>query len=335
MIHFSIVGCGHIAGKHLEAIARTEGAALAALCDTNEARLSELALTWQVPVFTSMTDMLEQIPMIDVVCICTPSGLHVDLAVAAAHAGKHLVIEKPLALTLEDTDQMIAAVARNEVKATVVHPNRYRPAMQRLKAALDQGIFGKLSHVSAAVRWNRGQTYYDQAAWRGTKAMDGGVLMNQAIHSLDLLLWLFGPVTETKAFVDTRLRNIEAEDTAVAVLRFDQGLLGTVEACTTVYEHNLEESLAVFGEAGYVVIGGKTANWIKHWKFASMTEEESRQIIAEIDQDPFGIPGHQCIIADMVQALSEHREPTITLQDGRRAVGLVTDIASQETKVSS
>lgn len=335
MIHFAIVGCGHIAGKHIEAIHRTENAVLAGLCDTNEARLTQLASIWQAPVFTSLSEMLEQLPHLDVVCICTPSGLHADLAIEAAAAGKHLVIEKPLALTLEDTDRIMAAVAKYGVKATVVHPNRYRPAIQHLKAALEHEAFGKLSHISAAVRWNRNQAYYDQAPWRGTKAMDGGVLMNQAIHSLDLLLWLFGPVSETKAFADTRLRNIEAEDTAVAVLKFDSGVLGTVEACTTVYEQNLEETLTVFGEHGYAIIGGRTANWIKDWKCASMTEDDIRQRMDEVEQSPFGIPGHQCIIHDMVQALLEDREPAISLQDGRSAVKLVVDIANQGMQVRS
>jgi len=335
MIHFAIVGCGHIAIKHIEAIQRTENAVLAGLCDTNEARLIELALTWQAPVFTSMSEMLEQLPHLDVICICTPSGLHADLAVEAAAAGKHLIIEKPLALTLEDTDRIIAAVARYGVKATLVHPNRYRPAIQHLKAALEHGAFGKLSHISAAVRWNRNQAYYDQAPWRGTRAMDGGVLMNQAIHSLDLLLWLFGPVSETKAFADTRLRNIEAEDTAVAVLKFDSGVLGTMEACTTVYEQNLEETLAVFGEHGYAIIGGRTANWIKDWKCASMTEDDIRQLVDEVEQNPFGVPGHQCIIRDMVQALLEDSEPAISLLDGKSAVKLVVDIANQEMQVRS
>lgn len=335
MIHFAIVGCGHIAIKHIEAIQRTENAVLAGLCDTNEARLTKLALTWQAPVFTSMSEMLEHLPHLDVICICTPSGLHADLAIEAAAAGKHLIIEKPLALTLEDTDRIIAAVARFGVKATVVHPNRYRPAIQHLKAALEHEAFGKLSHISAAVRWNRNQAYYDQAPWRGTRAMDGGVLMNQAIHSLDLLLWLFGPVSEMKAFADTRLRNIEAEDTAIAVLKFNNGVLGTVEACTTVYEQNLEETLAVFGEHGYAIIGGRTANWIKDWKCASMTEDDIRQLVDEVEQNPFGIPGHQCIIRDMVQALLEDRKPAISLQDGRSAVKLVVDIANQGMQVRS
>lgn len=329
MIHFAIVGCGHIANKHIEAIGMTEGAELIALCDTNVARLSELKVRNNVSVFSNMTDMLEQEHQIDVVCICTPSGLHTRLAVEAANAGKHLVIEKPIALTLEDVDEIDRAVRKNGVKATVIHPNRYRPAIQHLKEALSQEAFGKLSHVNVAVRWNRGQDYYDQASWRGTNAMDGGVLMNQAIHSLDLLVWLFGPVIEIKSLVDTRIRNIEAEDTAVAVLRFSNGILGIVEATTTIYEQNLEETLSVFGENGYVVIGGRTANWIKQWKCASMTEEESNRLIQKVELDPFGVSGHQCIIENIIHAIHGDREPDITIEDGREAVKLVVDIVSK------
>lgn len=329
MIHFAIVGCGHIANKHIEAISMTEGAKLTALCDTNVTRLDELKAKNNVPVFTNMTEMLEQEHTIDVVCICTPSGLHTGLAVEAANAGKHLVIEKPMALTLEDVDAITHAVRRNGVKATVVHPNRYRPAIQYLKDALSREAFGKLSHVNVTVRWNRGQAYYDQASWRGTNAMDGGVLMNQAIHSLDLLVWLFGPVAEVKSLVDTRIRNIEAEDTAVAVLKFCNGMLGIVEATTAIYEQNLEETISVFGENGYAVIGGKTANWIKQWKSATMTEEESNRVIQEVDLNPFGVSGHQCIIENLVHAIQKDIEPDITIEDGREAVKLVVDIVSK------
>ncbi|MNO16714.1 putative oxidoreductase YvaA [compost metagenome] len=326
MIHFAIVGCGHIANKHMEAIQQTDGAVLAALCDNNVNRLATLGEKWQVPVFDSFTEMLQRGPSIDVVCICTPSGLHTAQAIEAAEAGKHLVIEKPMTLTMEDADHIAQAVVRNGVKSTVVHPNRYRPAISHLKAALEQGLLGKISHVNATVRWNRNQAYYDQAPWRGTKAMDGGVLMNQAVHSLDLLLWLFGPVIGVKSWIDTRIRNIEAEDIAVAALKFSSGALGVVEACTTVYDHNLEESISVFGENGYVLIGGKTANWIKEWKCAAMSEEEIARIIADVEQDPFGVSGHQRIIEDMVESLRNDSMPAITIEDGKNAVKLVVDI---------
>ncbi|HEU4963700.1 MAG TPA: Gfo/Idh/MocA family oxidoreductase, partial [Bacilli bacterium] len=265
MIRFAIVGCGHIAKKHIEGIHKTEGAELAAFCDTNPERLSEFQEQYGVAGYLSLEEMLEADPSIDVVSICTPSGIHAPLAVQAAKAKKHLVVEKPIALTLRDADAIIDACRENGVKLAVVHPNRFRPVVVELRKAIDQGRFGKISHVKATVRWNRNQAYYDQAAWRGTKTMDGGVLMNQAIHNLDLLLWLAGPVVEVGAHTATRLRDIEAEDVAVATLQFDNGALGLIEAAATIYPKNLEESLAIFGETGSAIVGGPTANWIKHW----------------------------------------------------------------------
>ncbi|MGZ4135511.1 MAG: Gfo/Idh/MocA family protein, partial [Tumebacillaceae bacterium] len=287
MTGFAIVGCGHIAKKHIEALQNMDDAELVAICDTNPDRLREFSDTYGVQGYLSLEEMLAAQPDIDVVNICTPSGLHAALAVQAANAGKHLVVEKPIALTLEDADAIIEACERNHVKLTVVHPNRFRPAVMELKKAMEQGAFGKLSHANATVRWNRNQAYYDQAAWRGTKAMDGGVLMNQAIHNLDLLLWLAGPVEEVQAYAATRLRSIEAEDLAVATVRFANGALGVIEAAATVYPKNYEESLSIFGETGTAVIGGPTANWIKQWVFADMEEEEARQLREQIDQDPY------------------------------------------------
>ncbi|MGO4108814.1 Gfo/Idh/MocA family protein [Paenibacillus sp. YAF4_2] len=333
MIRFAIVGCGHIANKHIEAINQANGAELIALCDTNPVRLEQLRETTGTAVYADMREMLASEPAIDVICICTPSGLHAGLAAAAAEAGKHIVIEKPLSLTIEDADLITAAAEANGIKAAVVHPNRYRPAIQKLKQALESEAFGKLSHVNATVRWNRGQAYYDQAAWRGTKAMDGGVLMNQAIHSLDLLQWLFGPVVQLKSMVDTRIRNIEAEDVAVATLRFASGALGVVEASTTIYEKNLEESISVFGEDGYAVIGGVTANLVKQWKSARMAQESIDALIAEVDADPNGVSGHQCIIEDMIAAIRHNRKPAVTVEDGKQAVQLVIDFVEDGSLV--
>jgi UDP-N-acetyl-2-amino-2-deoxyglucuronate dehydrogenase len=328
MIHFAIIGCGHIANKHIEAIMNIEGAKLVALCDTNSIRINEMKESLHVNGFLALADMFENMPEIDVVCICTPSGLHTQHAVAAANAGKHLIIEKPIALTLEDIDVIMDAAAANHIKVAVVHPNRFRPAIQKLKRALDDGLFGKLSHVNATIRLNRNQAYYDQSIWRGTRAMDGGVLMNQAIHSLDLLEWLVGPVVEVKSMIDTRIRQIESEDVAIATLKFTSGALGIVEASTTMYEKNLEESISIFGELGYAVIGGPTANWIKQWNCAGISPEVVSEWIKEVERDPYGIPGHQYIIQDMVSAIAENREPVVTAKDGKSAVKLVLDICN-------
>lgn len=325
-ISFAIVGCGHIANKHIEAIRNIPNAELIAVCDTNPTRLNEYTEQHGVRGYLSLDDMLEQEAKLDVVSICTPSGLHAPLAVQAAAAKKHIIVEKPIALTLEDADRIITACEDNGVKLSVVHPNRFRPAVMELKKLKDAGHFGKLSHVNATVRWNRDQAYYDQAPWRGTKEMDGGVLMNQAIHNLDLMYWLTGPVEEVQAYNATRLRNIEAEDVSVAVLKFKDGTLGIIEAAATIYPKNYEESLSIFGERGTAVISGRTANWMKHLIFEGVSEEETAQIINQIEQDPFGTPGHQHIIADMAQAIREDREPLVTGQDGRNALQLVLTV---------
>ncbi len=323
MIGFAIVGCGHIAKKHIEAIKNISNARLIAFCDTNPVRLEEFKNTYNIAGYLSLEDMLANEPEIDVVNICVPSGLHAKLATIAADYGKHIVVEKPIALTLEDADSIIEACKRNNVKLTVVHPNRFRPAVVALKEAMESNLFGKISHANATVRWNRNQAYYDQATWRGTKEMDGGVLMNQAIHNLDLLLWLVGPVEEVQAYTATRLRNIEAEDVAIAALTFSNGALGIIEAASTIYPKNYEESLSIFGETGSAVIGGTTANWIKHWVFEGIDEAGSAELIEKINLNPYGISGHQQIIADFIEAIQQDRSPAVTGEDGKNALKLV------------
>jgi UDP-N-acetyl-2-amino-2-deoxyglucuronate dehydrogenase len=322
MINFAIVGCGHIAKKHVEAILNADGANLLAVCDTNPQRLHEYVEAYNVLGYTDLSEMLSN-KEIHVVNICTPSGFHAALAVQAANAGKHVVVEKPIALTLEDADKIIHACNVNTVKLSVVHPNRFRPAIKELKKAMEEGRFGKLSHANATVRWNRNQEYFDKDPWRGTKSLDGGVLMNQAIHNLDLLLWLMGDVVEVSGFGATRLRNIEAEDVSVGIVRFKNGALGVVEAAVTLYPKNLEETLSVFGETGTVKIGGVVANLIEHWKFAGIDDEETSQLIERIHRDPLGVPGHQCIIEDMVHSIQENRKPIVTGEDAKKALSLI------------
>lgn len=324
MINFAIVGMGHIAKKHIEAIENAEGANLYAICDTNPDRL-EIDLPG-VKKYTDFVLMLDENPDIHVVNICVPSGLHAKLTKIAAERKRHVIVEKPMSLKLEDAEEMIKVTKEHGVKLAVVHPNRFRPAIQKLKKQMDKGAFGKLSHANATVRWNRNQAYYDQADWRGTKEFDGGVLMNQAIHNLDLMLWLMGPVESVQAMAATRLRKIETEDVAAAVVQFKNGALGVIEAATTIYPKNLEESIAIFGETGSVKISGRTANYIETWDIEGVTEEEAEKTKAEIKEDPFGKPGHQWIIEDMVSAVKENREPIVAGEDGLAPVKLILAI---------
>ncbi|MEH7124295.1 Gfo/Idh/MocA family oxidoreductase [Bacillus sp. JJ1503] len=324
MINFAIVGMGHIANKHIEAIEKAENANLFAICDTNPARLE--MDNPNVKKYTDLQKMLEENPEIHVVNICVPSGLHARLTKIVAENGRHIIVEKPMSLKLQDAEDMIQYANDHGVKLAVVHPNRFRPAIQKLREQMDAGAFGKLSHANATVRWNRNQAYYDQAEWRGTKEFDGGVLMNQAIHDLDLMLWLMGPVESVQAMAATRLRKIETEDVAAAVVQFKNGALGVIEAATTIYPKNLEESLAIFGETASVKISGRNANFIETWDIEGVSEEDADKIKNEIKADPFGKPGHQCIIEDMVLAVQENRNPIVTGEDGLAPVKLILAI---------
>lgn len=324
MINFAVVGMGHIANKHIEAIEKAENANLYAICDTNPARLE--IDNPNVKKYTDLKNMLEENPDIHVVNICVPSGLHAPLTKIVAEQGSHIIVEKPMSLKLQDAEEMIKYADENGVKLAVVHPNRFRPAIQKLKEQMDAGSFGTLSHANATVRWNRNQAYYDQAEWRGTKEFDGGVLMNQAIHDLDLMLWLMGPVESVQAMATTRLRKIETEDVAAAVVQFKNGALGVIEAATTIYPKNLEESLAIFGETASVKISGRNANFIETWDIEGVTEEEADNLKNDIKEDPFGKPGHQCIIEDMIVAVQENRNPIVTGEDGIAPVKLILAI---------
>lgn len=321
-MNFAIIGCGHIAKKHAAAIQAIPGAQLVAVCDQVPGQMTDYVRNYGAKAYSDFRRLLED-PVVEVVNICTPSGHHVVAAMEAAKAKKHVLMEKPLALTLEDADAMIRCCRENRVKLAVVHPNRFRPVMIELRKLVDRGLFGRLSHANVTVRWNRNQAYYDQASWRGTKAMDGGVLMNQAIHSLDLLLWFMGEVVEVQSMCATRLRRIEAEDVAAGIVRFTNGALGIIEAATTIYPQNLEESISIFGENGSVKIGGKTANLFEILQVASLSEEETKEIVERVKSDPFGIPGHQWIIEDMIQAIQNDVEPVVNGEEGKKALELV------------
>ncbi|MGG1572308.1 Gfo/Idh/MocA family protein [Fictibacillus sp. NRS-1165] len=322
MLNFAIVGCGHIAKKHAEAIDRADGAVLAAVCDMIPENMDFYKETYNAKTYTDYAELLAD-KDIDVINICTPSGFHATLAVQGAEAKKHIVVEKPIALLMDDTNAIIDACDRNDVKLAVVHPNRFRPAMKKLKEVVESGKLGKISHINATVRWNRNQAYYDQAPWRGTKGLDGGVLMNQAIHNLDLMLWMMGDVNEVFSMSATRIRDIEAEDVCTGLVKFTSGALGVVETATTIYPKNFEESLSIFGEKGTIKVGGPTAVNVEHWNVEGTSEEETAELKKLIEEDPFGKPGHQCIIEDMVEAIKEDRGPIVTGEDGKKALELV------------
>lgn len=330
-MNFGIVGCGFIAKKHAKAIQEIDGANLVAVSDKIPEAMTFYVEEYGAEPYTDLSDMLEK-KDIDIVCICTPTGLHAPLAIQVANAKKHIILEKPIAMTLEETDQIIDVCHNNGVKLSIVHPNRYRPVVKELRKIMDQNLLGKISHANAIVNWNRNQEYYDQSPWRGTKSFDGGALMNQAIHNLDLLLWFMGDVKQLYSMEATRLRNIEAEDVSSGVVQFESGALGLIQASTTVYPKNYEESITIFGEKGTVKIGGPNAIYFEHLEIEGMSNEEAEQLKERIKQDPWGKPGHQCILEDMIDAIRNNRPPAITGEEGRKSLELVLSLYKSAEK---
>ncbi len=333
MLKFGIVGCGRIAPKHAEAISALEEADLIAVCDIDEEKAKGFAEKYNAEMYIEYDKMLEN-PDIDVINICTPNAQHADMAVQAIEKGKHVMIEKPIALTLEDADRIIEAAEKAGVKASAVHQNRFNDAIQQTRKAMEEDQFGKMSHGIASIRWNRNMGYYNQASWRGTKEYKDGVLMNQCIHNIDLLRWMMGPIKKIDGSTATRFRDIEMEDVGVATVEFESGALGVIEGAGTIYPTNMEETLNLFGEKGTVVVGGIAVNKIEKWRFSESFQEEEQKILAEQADNPptvYGF-GHQNIIQDMIDAVKEDRDPYVTLQDGKNAIEIVLAIyESSET----
>ena len=273
MIKFALLGCGRIAKRHSDLLGggHINGAKLVGVCDVIRERADAIGSRYGVPAYYDLERLLEQ-QDVDVVSVLTPSGLHPIHAIAVAKAGKHVVVEKPMALRLDDADAMIEACDAAGVKLFVVKQNRFNVPVVKAREALDAGRFGRLVLGTVRVRWCRDQSYYDQDAWRGTWAYDGGVLANQASHHIDMLEWFFGDVVSVHARAITALVKIEAEDTAIATLKFRNGALGIIEATTAVRPKDLEGSLSILGEKGAVEIAGFAVNQIRHWRFVSESD---------------------------------------------------------------
>ena len=325
-IRFGIIGCGRIAPKHAESIAALPDAELVAVCDIVPEHAQAFADKYKAVPYTDYREMLKRADL-DVVTIATPSDLHAPIGIAAAQAGKHVMVEKPMAMTLRSADELIKACQSAGVKLAVIHQNRFNKSIKLLRQALDNGRFGKLTHGQATVRWNRDDNYYAQAPWRGTKLQDGGVLMNQSIHNIDLLQWMFGPVESVFGYTSTYLRKIEMEDVGVAVLKFQSGAVGIIEAASTIYPQNIEETLNVFGETGSVIVGGIAVNRIETWEFPDSMAEQ-RKIFAAQESDPPNVYGfgHREIIQDMLEAIRQNRTPAIPGEEGRKALEIILAI---------
>lgn len=322
-LNFGIIGCGRIASRHADAIWARGDSRLVAVADSNPQRAERMASEYSCDAYDDYSEMLSREDL-DVVCICTPSGLHAAQGMQAARAGKHVVVEKPMALTLEDADALTRTCDEAGVKLTVVLQNRYNAAMRRLREAVDAGKMGRLLMGTATVRWYRPQEYYSGDNWHGTWAMDGGALMNQAIHHLDALQWMMGEVESVFAYTGTLAHQMETEDAGVGVVRFKGGALGSVEGSTITYPANIEGSLALFGQSGSVKIGGNSLDKIDFWKVEGELEHE-KEILRrqELDPPPSRYLSHSIVLDDMVRAIREGAEPATNGVEGRKSLALV------------
>lgn len=329
---YALIGCGRIATNHVTA-AVNNNLEIVAVCDVvpekMEAILEKHNLTDDKSIkrYTDYKKMLEENDL-ELVSIATESGKHAAIALDAIDAGVNVIIEKPMAMNMADAEEIIKRAAEKHVKVSACHQNRFNVAIQEVRKAIEGDRFGKLSHASINVRWNRNKGYYDQAPWRGTWEEDGGCLMNQCIHGIDLLRWMMGDeVVEVYGATRQQFHDyLEAEDVGVAVVKFKNGAIGTIEGTTNVYPQNLEETLYLFGENGTVKVGGKSTNTIDVWDFKDETAEDQKNKGLEEETSNVYGNGHTSLFADVIEAIKEDRAPYVDGVAGRNALEMVLAI---------
>jgi len=325
-IRFALVGCGRISGNHIRAIAdHADACELVAVCDTDEARANDAARAARAEPYANYATMLQR-DDIDVIAICTPSGLHPEHGIAAADAGKHVLTEKPMGISLKGCDDLIRACDRNRKQLFVVKQNRLNTTMQLLKRAIDKGRFGRIHGVYVNVLWQRPQNYYDMAKWRGTWEFDGGAFMNQASHYVDSLHWLIGEVESVAAITGTLGRRIEAEDSGSAVLKFRNGVIGSINVSMLVYPKNFEGSVTIIGEKGTVKLGGIAINKFEKWEFAEYDDDD--KIVFDSNYEPPNVYGfgHTTYYKNVIDVLQAKSEPETDGRSGRKSVEIVLAI---------
>lgn len=323
-VRFGLIGCGRIAPKHVSALAKMPQAQLACVCDLMEAKARAVGEEVGVPWYTDYHDMLEHEP-VDVVNVCTESGNHAGVAIDVMKKfGCSIIVEKPMALQLSDADAMIQTAREANIRLFTVKQNRFNGPIQLLKRALDEGRFGRVLMVTSRVRWHRAQEYYDQAPWRGTWTQDGGCITNQAIHYVDLMQWLGGPVSSVYAASRRFLHHMEAEDTAVSTWQFQSGALGAFEATTCANPKDLEGSITVLGEKGEVEIAGFAVNQVRTWAFAEERPEDLQvQDANYIPDNVYGF-GHEALFRSILESLATGQPNMLEGGEGRKALELVT-----------
>lgn len=323
-IKFAIIGCGNVAPKHAESLKKIAHAELAVVCDKNEDRAKSFAEKYDCGYYTDYKELLKKEKDVDCISACTPHVNHAEITINSANAGKHVITEKPMAMNLEEADKMIAACKKNNVKLFVVKQNRYNEPIKKLKEALGKGRFGKIFYGNTTVYWNRPQGYYDQEPWRGTKT-DGGVLMNQASHHIDMLRWLMGDVKAIKATTGTLTHKIESEDIGLVILKFKNGALGTIVATTCVFPHNLEGSVTIMGTKGTVKVGGVALNKMDMWNFEDWNNDDEIIKTAHNPPNVYAF-GHLEYLKDVVESIEKNTPPKVDGEEGRKTLKLITKI---------
>ena len=337
-MRYALIGCGRISTNHIKA-ALNNDLEIVAVCDIEAKNIQSLLEKHSLENEDSIKRYSDYKAMltenkIELVSIATESGKHAEIALYCIDQGIPVIIEKPIALNMDDAEEIIRRAQEKNVKVAACHQNRFNIAVQKMRNALEEGRFGKISHGTIHVRWNRNKDYYLQAPWRGTWEQDGGALMNQCIHGIDLLRWMLGDEVE-EVYGTTRQQfhdYLEVEDVGLAIVKFKNGAIATIEGTTNIYPRNLEETLYVFGERGTVKLGGTSTNNIDVWQFAdSRQEDDDNQGLKEATSNVYG-NGHTSLFADMIEAINTDRKPYVDAVAGRNALELVLAIyKSQQT----
>lgn len=330
---YALIGCGRIATNHIKAVLNNDLEFIAA-CDIVLGNIETLLAKHNlennksIARYEDYKKMIGEHPELELIAIATSSGAHAEIALYCIDHGINVIIEKPMAMSIADAEEIIKRSTEKGVKVCACHQNRFNVAVQKTRKALESGRFGKLSHGSIHVRWNRNKDYYTQAPWRGTWAEDGGCLMNQCIHGIDLLRWMMGNEVDTVYGVTRQQQHdyLEAEDVGMAVVTFKNGAVATIEGTTNVYPKNLEETLYLFGEKGTVKIGGKSTNNLDVWDFSDETEaDQANKGLEEQTSNVYG-NGHTSLYADMIDAIKNNRAPYVDAFAGRNALEIILAI---------
>ena len=331
-MNYALIGCGRIATNHMKAAVNNK-LNIVAVCDVLPEAMESLLAKHGLendPSIKRYTDYKQMLAENDITLasIATESGIHAEIALYCIDRGVNLIIEKPMAMSIDDAEEIIRRSDEKGVKVSACHQNRFNIAIQELRRAVENGRFGRLSHGSIHVRWNRNENYYTQAPWRGTWAQDGGCLMNQCIHGIDLLRWMMGDeVDEVYGVTKQQFHDyLECEDIGMAVVKFKNGSIGTIEGTTNVYPRNLEETLYLFGENGTVKIGGTSTNNIDVWNFADESEaDQKNKGLQEATSNVYG-NGHTSLFADVIDAIEHDRKPYVDAVAGRNALEMILAI---------